>query len=1032
MMISEVSIRRPVFAWMLMVGLIGFGFLFYKKIGVSQNPDVDFPFLNVFVLFEGAAPEVMEKDVIDPLESVIVTIEGIKKISSSARNGQANITVEFNLNKDIDVALQEVQTAIATARKQLPTAVEPPLVTKTNPEDRPIMWVSVRSESMELKDLMFLVRNQIRDQFSILEGVAEITLGGYVEPALRVNLDIAKLDRYELTTEDIFSAIQREHVELPAGRIDSPLVEKSVRVMGEALTPEEFSKISIKRRGGAPNFRPIPLYELAEVKEDLSEIRRISRVNQKPSVGLGIRKQRGTNSVQVADRVKEKLAIVKAQLPPGVEMDINFDSTPFIRESVRELLFTIFLSALLTSFVCWLFLGSLSSTLNILLAIPTSVMGSFIFIYIFNFTLNTFTLLGLSLAIGIVVDDAIIVLENIFRHRDMGKNKVRASLDGSKEVLFAVLATTLALVAIFVPVTFMDGIIGRFFIEFAATICVAVSLSSLEAMTLAPMRCSQYLHRAERDRGFGHWFETSMESLSAAYGSLLRFFLNHRVKVLIIAVALFAPSIFLLKQVPREFSPKVDEGRLFMIVKTKEGSSMQFTSDRMSDLEEILIKEPYVDVYFAAVGGFQGGESNSGILFLTLKPKPDRGEYEQFDGNPSQSEIVQILREKFAKVEGVRVFIQESSSGALGGGRGFPVEFTVKGPDWNELGRHTSELKKALEAHGDFVEVNMADVAGVQEVHVVPDRQKAEALGVDISEISRAVQVIFGGIPAGLYSKGGQRFDVLLQANELQRDDIRILDRLKVRNNRGELVSIRDVVKVEEKSMPLVITRQDRVRAISVTSNLREGAAQADAMNTVAELAKKTLPTGYFISTDGGSQIFAESFRSLFIALILGITVAYMVLGSQFNSFVDPIVVFTAIPFALTGAFLGLLATGQTLNIYSMIGIILLMGIVKKNSILMVDFTNQMREEGLGAREALLKACPLRLRPILMTVFSTVAAAIPAAFNTGPGAETRIPMAVVVIGGSLLSTFFTLFLVPVLYDLISPKRLTFEERLERG
>ncbi|MCB0411847.1 MAG: efflux RND transporter permease subunit, partial [Bdellovibrionales bacterium] len=975
---------------------------------------------------------VIEKDVVDPVESAIVSIEGIKKITSSCRTGSANVSVEFVLGKDIDIAVQEVQTAISRAQRNLPDNLETPTVTKSNPEDRPIMWISVRSEELSVRDLMYLVKNQIRDQFSTLSGVSEILLGGYVDPALRIDVSLDQLSSYQLSVSDVITAIQNEHIELPAGRIEGPEIEQSVRVMGEVAKPEEFKNIAINRRGGGPNYLPISLGKIAGVSEGLSDVRRISRVAGAESVGIGIRKQRGANSVEVASLVKERMKVVQSQLPEHVKLAINYDSTPFIKDSVNELLFTILLAALLTAIVCWIFLGSLSSTFNIVLAIPTSILGTFIFIHAFGFTLNSFSLLGLFLAIVIVVDDAIIVLENIMRHRDMGKNRIVAALDGSQEITFAVVATTLALVSIFVPVTFMEGIIGKFFFEFAATICVAVGLSSLEALTLAPMRCSQFLESPKRDKGFGKFFESLMQGARNLYAKLLPKVLHYRWITLIVAALFFIGSLFLLKQIPKEFSPKVDEGRLFIILKTKEGSSMEFTSKKVRKIEEIVMQKDYIDRYFAAIGGFQGGESNTAFMFVTLKDLKDRPIVASLGRRPSQVDTANLLREDFKNVEGIKPFIQESSGGALGGGRGFPVEFSIRGPQWSKLVELTGVMKSRLEKEKGFTEVNSDDVNGAPEIHVIPNREKSKALGVDIAEISRAVQVLFGGYTAALYSKGGQRYDVIVQLQEKDRKKVESIARIMVRNNRGELIPLKELVTFEDRKTPPTIVRQDRVRAVSITSNLTKDLSQSQAMDRVQEIAKEVLPEGYYVAASGSVETFQESFRNLMIAMALGIIVDYMVLASQFNSFADPIVVLTAIPFAVTGALIGLLVTGQSLNIYSFIGMILLMGIAKKNSILLVEFTNQLREEGKSIREALCEACPIRLRPILMTTLSTIAAAAPAALSLGPGAETRMPMGVVILAGMVFSTVFTLFVVPCFYDIISPNRDTFEQRLEKA
>lgn len=1019
MNLSALSIKNPVFAWMLMFALLFFGALSYRQMGISQNPDVDFPYVNVGVDYVGAAPEVMEKDVVDPIEGVLVSVEGIKKISSSARTGSANISVEFELDKDIDVAVQEVQTAVARARRNLPDDVEPPIVTKSNPEDRPIMWLAVRSSEISRQELMHLVKTRIADQFTTLSGVSEVTLGGYIEPALNVKVSSEKLQEYALTAGDIVNTIRTEHVELPAGRVETSEVEKVLRMQGEAMSVEEFRDIQIKKRGGGANYVPLKLSEVAEIDEGLEEVRRISRVMGSNSVGLGIRKQRGANTVEVGNLVKSKAEIVREMLPEGVELSVNFDSTPYIEDSVDELLFTLILAALLTAFVCWTFLGNLSSTLNIVLAIPTSIVGTFIIINAMGFTLNSFTLLGLTLAIGIVVDDAIIVLENIMRHREMGKGKKEAALDGSKEILFAVLATTAALVAIFLPVTFMQGIIGKFFFEFAATICVAVSLSSVEALTLTPMRCSKFLGTKNRTTKLGFLFDKTLDVAKAFYEKLLIKALNNRIKIIFVSVIIFALSLILITKIQKEFAPSQDESRLFIQYQTPIESSMQFTDKKMQVIEDIIMAKDYTLRYFVAIGGFGGGQSNVAFMFLTLKDLKDRPINPETNKRFTQDEIAKDIRESLKDIKEVRTFVRASSSSVIGGGRGFQVEFSVRGPEWAKLLKFSEQIENNMRDSEVFNDVNRGRVEAAPELWITPNRIKAKELGVSVSDIAETVRVLYGGFPAALYSKGGQRYDVRVQLQDSERDNLNSLSKLYVRNNRGELINLSKVTQVEEKYSTPTITREDRVRSIGVSANPGEGYSQVQALQEAEKIAEEVLPKGYYIVTSGATQTMQESFQSLLVTMILGIIVAYMVLGSQFNSFLDPFIVLLALPFALSGALVALYISGQTLNVYSMIGMILLMGIVKKNSILLVEFTNQALQRGSSVREALLEACPLRLRPILMTSFATIAAAIPAAVNAGPGAETRIPMAYVIIGGMFISTLFTLFVVPCVYSLAS-------------
>ena len=601
---------------MLMFGLMIFGLLSFRGMGVGQMPDVDFPVLSISVTWEGAAPEVMETDVVDVIEDVVMGVQGLREVSSSTRQGRAEVSLEFELERDIDVALQEVQSKLAEAQLKLPREIDPPVITKTNPEDQPIMWIGI-STTGSLRDLMEFVDNQIEDQFKTISGVGEIFLGGFLERNLRVWLDIEKLKAYQLTVEDIIQAIQEEHVEIPAGRLETQFHETTVRAMGEARSVEEFENIVITRRGGGPIYRPILLKEVATIEDGLADPRRISRVSGKPAVGLGIRKQRGANTVAVAKKVKRRLEEIKRQLPKEFEIGINFDSSRFIEDSVKELIFTLILSALLTSLVCWLFLGSWSSTANILLAIPTSILGTFIALKFSNFTLNTFTLLGLSLSIGIVVDDAIMVLENIVRHREQGESQVEAAINGSRQITFAAIAATLAIVAVFLPVAFMKGIIGKFFFQFGVTISAAVGLSLLEALTLAPMRCSHFLEVGERRTQFGRLFDQGMARVTEFYRKTLVIALRNRKKVLLGAVIFFLSSLFTFPLLRKEFVPVQDQSMFLARLQTPVGSSLEFTSERFKQAEALVLARPEVRRLYVAVGGFGGGEVNTGMLFIS-------------------------------------------------------------------------------------------------------------------------------------------------------------------------------------------------------------------------------------------------------------------------------------------------------------------------------------------------------------------------------------------------------------------------------
>ncbi len=1014
MFLSDLSIRRYVFAWMVMIGLIFFGIISFNRMGVSQLPNVDFPTLNVNLAWEGAAPEVMETDVVNEIEQALMTVQGVKEISSTVRQGSANVTVELELGYDLDVAVQEVQSKINEVQRKLPKDIDPPTIRKSNPSDSPIMFMGFTSDRPR-RELMQYVEQHLRDRFTTIGGVGEVLLGGYVDPNLRVWLDIKKLDAYELTVQDVVAAISQGHSEQPAGRIETVKTEQSIRVMGEAKTPEDFGNILITQRAGKPVYVPIYLKDVARIEDGLDDIRRISRVNGKQAVGLGIKKQSGSNEVAVAHAVKARLKEVQKTLPPDIQGQVVFDRTRFIEDSIHELNFTLFLSAIVTSLVCWLFLGGWSATLNILLAIPTSILGTFIIINILGFTLNTFTVLGLSLAVGIVVDDSIMVLENIVRFREHGQDKLAAAKKGADQIAGAAFATTAAITAIFIPVIFISGIMGKFFFEFGVTISVAVWLSLLEALMLTPMRCSQFL-QVGRNTNFGQTIDRWFKALADSYGRTLSLALKHSWIVIIVSLLVFAGSLKIASVLKKEFVPPQDQSMFMCSLQTPPGSSLTFTNERVREAEKFVGSRPETLRYFVAVGGFSGGDVTGASMFVTLKAPRDRP-VDAKGRRPSQADMMNIFRQELNKIPGLKARIQDLSLSGFSSQRGFPIELSIRGPEWEKLVEYEAVLEKKMEDSGLMADVDSDYKPGAKEIRVVPDRVKAEERGVSMDAIGQAVNILVGGSAVAKYSSGGSRYDVRVRLDEAQRSQAADIEGIRVINNRGERVELKDVVTITEQSTSQSITRRGRERAISMFANVAPGKAQADAIAAVEKISKEMLPEGYRGVLGGSAQTFKDSSGGIGIIFILGIIVAYMVLGSQYNSFLHPFIVLLALPFSISGAFMALLIGGQSMNLYSMIGLILLMGIVKKNSIMLVDFTNQLREEGRPVIEALQTACPIRLRPILMTSMATVAAAIPPAMAIGPGAEVRIPMSITVIGGVIVSTFFTLFVVPCVYHL---------------
>ncbi|MEO8379815.1 MAG: efflux RND transporter permease subunit [Acidobacteriota bacterium] len=1001
MKITEACIKNPVFAWMLMLATVLFGGVAATRIGISQFPDVDFPTISVGAAWEGAAPEVIEHDVVEPIEEALMQVEGVRNITSTSRQGSGNVTVELDLSRSVDLALQDVQTRVAQVQRRLPRDIEPPVVSKTNPEDQPILWIGL-SGPFAPQVLADYARYRVKEKLQTVPGVGEIQSGA-VDRNIRIWIDSDKLDERRVTATEVLAAISQQHVELPAGRLETSGREVNVRVLGEAFDLDEFRRLVVKEVEGAPVY----LSDVAMVEDGFDDIRRISRVNGEPAQGLGIRKQRGSNAVAVAKGVKAAIVEIRKTLPEGMELGINFDSTQFIEESVHEIQFELLLSVLLTAFICWLFLGSFGATVNVIMAIPMSLLGTVACIYFFGFTLNTFTLLGLALAVGIVVDDAIMVLENIFRHGEMGKDRVSAAREGTDEISFAALAATLAVCAIFLPVVFMAGVIGKFFLQFGVTLCVAVLLSYVEAVTLAPARSAQMLKAgSERQSRLGHLVDVTFDKLAARYAKVLALGLRRPVIVLLLALAVFASSIFVFWKLPMEFVPTQDQSRLMVRLQTAVGANLEETDRVFRRAEQFLLEQPEVVRVFGNVGGGGGGGVNSGIVFVTMIPPSRR---------MNQQDFAAKIRKEFNSYPGVRAVVQDLSQQGFTASRGFPIEFSVRGPEWDELIKLSTEMRDKLAASGFATDVDTDYQVGMPELRIVPDRARAADLGVPVETVATTVNALVGGVRSGKYSTGGRRIDIRTRLLAGQRSRPEDLSRLRVRTGTGELVPLSALIKEDERPALQSVTRRDRERAISIFGNVAPGKAQGDALKYVESISKG-LPAGYRAVLGGSSVAFRDSMGQLLFALVLGLMVAYMVLASQFNSFMHPVTVLSIIPLSIAGAAFALLITGKSLNIFSMIGLLLLMGIAKKNSIILVDYAVQgQRDRGMSAHDAMMMAGPTRLRPILMTTLATMMAAVPPALALGPGAETRGPMAVAIIGGLIISTTLSLLVVPAFF-----------------
>lgn len=1009
MNLTEISVRRPVFAWMLMSALIIFGAICFGRLGVSFLPDVEVPNVLVQVTWPGAAPEVMETEIVDQMEQALINVSGIKNLNSTIFQGSANISLEFYPGRNVDAALLEVQTNIT--RVKLPLEVDNPLILKVNPSDQEIMWLGISSDTRSLLDLTVYAERYLRDKFQVLPGVGQLILSGFAERNLRVWVNYDKLKEYDLTILDVQNALRTQNIEQAAGLLENNRQEINVRLMGEGINPQEVGEILIKQRGSQPIFNSIiQIKDVARVEDGLNDIRSISKIAGVRGGGIGFRKQRGANSIEVADNIKKTIEELRPSLPKDIKIEVNYDESKFTKEAVEETEFTLILSAILTALICWLFLGSLSSTFNVVMSIPTSVLGTFIVLYFLGFTLNMFTLLALSLAIGVVVDDAIMVLENIVRHFEMGKSRSQAAIDGTREITGPAIAATLAVIAVFLPIAFVDGVVGQFLFQFGVTISAAVALSLVEALTLTPMRCSQFLS-VHRTNFITRGVDNTIKFLTQQYSRALPYCLHHRVLILGGFIAIFLFTLWIASRVPGEFSPAQDQGTLFIKYETPVGSSLEYTENRLAEAEKIILTLPETRTYFLAAGSFFDGNVNSGVMFVDMKPKAER--------TKTQQQVMEELRPRLEKIPDLKSFLVDLSKGGPEGGLGFPITFSLQGPNLAVLKTESNRLIEWMTTEKLAVDLNTDFKDGQPELRVKINRAAAAARGVTVQEISDTVAAAIGGVRQGKFTNDDRRYDIRIRLEPDERTRAQDMEKLTVRNIHGEIILLKDVVTYEEVSSLQTIARRNRERSITVTGNPAVGLVENTVMATIKEHALKTLPEGYRLIPSQSAETNEKLRRDMGLALGLGILIAYMILAAQFNSFGQPFLILLAMPFALSGAALGLFAFGQTWNLYSAIGLILLFGIVKKNSILLVEFTDKVREkEGVSPEEALLKACPIRLRPILMTSIATMAAALPPALAFGPGAESRIPMALTILCGSAVSMLATLFIVPCCYSIM--------------
>ena len=1021
MTLSDVSIQRPILTWMMILALVVFGVIGFLRLGVDQFPNMRFPVLTVQAALDGATPEGMEEDVTDVIEERVNTIAGVRSIRSTSYQGVAMITVEFELDKNLDVAAQEVRDKVGLARVELPAALEPPVIGTFNPNDSPVLWIPVDSQRTAV-ETSEAVRRQINPYIETIPGVAGVAIFGRLDRNIRVWLDGDQLRARGLSAGDVLQALQREHVELPGGTVESDRVDYAIKTDAEFRSVEEMQGLVVAHQNGAP----VLLRDVARVEDGSEDPTTISRYNGSPAVGMGIRKQSGGNTVAIVDEVRSRLADIAKVLPSGMKL---YDSSGYIdfskgvREAVAETEFALAFGALLAVFTVWVFLRRSRPTFIVALAIPVSLVATFGLVYVAGFTLNTMTLLGMALAVGVVIDDAIVVLENIERHRELGETGFDAASKGTREIAFAATAATLSVAAVFVPVLFVQGLVGSFLRDFGLTVAGAVLISLFVALTLTPMLAARMPPPSERAHGsVYHYLERGFQWVEDHYRRLLYWTLEHRGTTVAIALAAVAITLALGSRMKTEFFPPADEGIFFARLEAPPGSSLDATLGYLERDERFFLKQPELAGLFSAAGSGGGGneaarhaETNMGLMFGTLKPRAER--------KRSVMELVSAARTALSQVPGREVRIFNPSEMMSGGSQAGSFEVQIQGNlDLAELDHIANEMIKRLEKLGGFVDLSSSLKLGLPEVRIVPDREKAASLGVDARTMAQAIQMMIGGLDVGVFKEAGRRYDIRMRLEEKDRRNPESIGNLYVRTKTGETVELRNLIHIETGAAASAITRTNRQRSVTIGANLTEGRTLGQSITDARKIAAEILPAGVKLALSGQAEAMQEGARQFGLALGLGILVIYMVLAAQFESLVHPLTVMLALPFAMTGALGGLwffsfFRSGMTLNLFSMIGILLLFGLVTKNSILLVDYANQLRREGMDKVTAMRTAAPVRLRPVLMTAISMIFGVMPAAIGIGPGAETRAPMAIASGAGMFSSMLLTLIVVPVFYVL---------------
>ena len=1006
---SAIFVRRPVMTTLVMGAILVFGVMAYFRLPVSDLPNVDFPTIEVSASLSGANPETMASSVATPLEKEFSTIAGLDSMTSVSSLGSTRITLQFDLERNIDDAALDVQSAITAASRRLPDDMtSTPSFRKVNPADSPILFLSLSSPTMRLSDVNEYAENFMAQRISMVNGVAQVSVYGSQKYAVRIQLSPEKLASMELGVDEVADAVRKGNVSLPVGTVSGPVREYIVRSNGKLMNADDYRPLVVAWRSGAP----VRLSDVADVADSVSETRRRNWYNGQPGMILAIQRQPGTNTVDVVDAVRELLPSIQEQLPAAVQLEVLYDRSESIKDSIEDVQFTLLLTVGLVILVIFLFLRRLSATLIPSLALPMSVVGTFAVMYLYGFSLNNISLMALTLSVGFVVDDAIVMLENIVRHNEMGKSTKEAVMDGSREIAFTIVSMTISLAAVFLPVLFMGGVVGRLFHEFAVTICASILISGLVSLTLTPMLCNLIIRPHSEARRHGrlyNLFERGFDGMRDLYRVTLDFTIRHRRLTMLASFLVLGLTVVLFKEIPKGFLPSEDAGRLMVATEAEQGVAFDTMVKRQQALMKIVAEDPAVAGYMSVVGsGGPNRGGNTGRLMVRLKPIAER---EHVDV------VQQRLRMKLSQVPGIRAFVSNPPPIRIGGraSKG-QFQYTLQSPNTEELFRVTAEMEKRMAELPGIQDVTSDMEFDNPELNIVIDRDKASALGISAYQIEDALSTSFGNRKVSSIYAPTDTYDVIMELGPEYQSNPQSLAMLSVRSSTGKLIRLETLAKWWLGVGPLSINHSGQLPSATISFDLPPGQSLGTAVDRVNELAREVVPPSVSTSFQGEAQAFQDSMSGLLLLLVMAILVIYIVLGILYESFIHPLTILSGLPSAGVGALLTLMLFRLDLNIYGFVGIIMLIGIVKKNAIMMIDFAvESQREHRTTAAEAIREGALIRFRPIMMTTMAALMGTLPIALGLGAGAEARRPLGLAVVGGLMVSQLLTLYFTPVYY-----------------